>query len=309
MKNNIDKHAYLIIAHNEKEVLKYLLISIDDIRNDIYINIDKKSKELNEEEITPILKASNIYFFHEDVRWGDESQVHCEMLLMKNANMNYEYKYYHIISGVDCIIKSQNYIHDFFQKNNGKEFIHFDSNHVSNTEVIDRITYYHIFSKFFKKSSNKYINYFFTKLDKVCVTLQKIFGGKRQIGFNILQKGCNWCSITNELVEYILTQEESINYMVRKTKCADEIFIQTIVANSEFKDKLYGKNFENDYHDCLRYVIWNENNLKRPKLLDMNDYENIINSDCIFARKVSSKNSSSFELVKKIYKCVGEEKR
>ena len=80
-------------------------------------------------------------------------------------------------------------------------------------------------------------------------------------------------------------------------------------SSPEERSKLYGKNFENDYHDCLRYVIWNENNLKRPKLLDMNDYENIINSDCIFARKVSSKNSSSFELVKKIYKCVGEEKR
>ena len=305
MENNITKHAYLVIAHNEKEVLEYLIKSIDDVRNDIYINIDKKSKELNENEIASILKFSNIYFFHEDVRWGDESQVHCEMLLMKNANTNYKYEYYHIISGVDCIIKSQNYIHDFFEKNNGKEFIHFDSKRVCNEEVVNRITYYHIFSKFFKKFTNRYLNYFFSKLDKIGVDLQRIFRYRRKIPFEILQKGCNWCSITNELVEYILLQEEKINRMVRKSKCADEIFIQTIVANSEFKDRLYNINFNNDYQACLRYVIWNKDNLKRPKLLNMSDYKDILNSNCIIARKVSSREKSSFELVKEIYNYVG----
>lgn len=83
MENNNTKHAYLIIAHNEEKVLQYLIKSIDDVRNDIYINIDKKSKELNEKELAKCLRYSNIYFLHEDVRWGDQSQVHCEILLMK----------------------------------------------------------------------------------------------------------------------------------------------------------------------------------------------------------------------------------
>ena len=81
MENNNTKHAYLIIAHNEEKVLQYLIKSIDDVRNDIYINIDKKSKELNEKELAKCLRYSNIYFLHEDVRWGDQSQVHCEILL------------------------------------------------------------------------------------------------------------------------------------------------------------------------------------------------------------------------------------
>lgn len=36
------KHAYLILAHNEFAVLKYLLQSIDDDRNDIFIHFDRK---------------------------------------------------------------------------------------------------------------------------------------------------------------------------------------------------------------------------------------------------------------------------
>lgn len=114
-------------------------------------------------------------------------------------------------------------------------------------------------------------------------------GYEKNIRFNILQKGCNWCSITNDLVEYILKEEENINVMVKRSKCADELFIQTIVINSKFKNNLYGKSFNNDYRDCLRYIIWDDNDLKHPKLLDINDYDSIINSDSIFARKVSSK--------------------
>ena len=36
------KHAYLIIAHHEFEILKKLVQAIDDERNDIYIHFDKK---------------------------------------------------------------------------------------------------------------------------------------------------------------------------------------------------------------------------------------------------------------------------
>ena len=32
----MNKHAYLIIAHNEFEILKLLVNALDDARNDIY---------------------------------------------------------------------------------------------------------------------------------------------------------------------------------------------------------------------------------------------------------------------------------
>ncbi len=39
-----NKHAYLIMAHDNFEQLKILLDLIDDYRNDIYLHIDKKLK-------------------------------------------------------------------------------------------------------------------------------------------------------------------------------------------------------------------------------------------------------------------------
>lgn len=40
--NTVPKHAYLIIAHNEFDLLQKLISVLDDERNDIFIHIDKK---------------------------------------------------------------------------------------------------------------------------------------------------------------------------------------------------------------------------------------------------------------------------
>ena len=43
---NNNRHAYLIMAHNEWELLNTLLSLIDDTRNDIFLHIDKKVKKM-----------------------------------------------------------------------------------------------------------------------------------------------------------------------------------------------------------------------------------------------------------------------
>lgn len=43
----MNKHAYLIIAYNNREALKKLVRLIDYVRNDIYIHIDKKASDFD----------------------------------------------------------------------------------------------------------------------------------------------------------------------------------------------------------------------------------------------------------------------
>lgn len=40
----MSRHAYLIMAHNEPDILNKLLLLLDDERNDIFIHYDKKCK-------------------------------------------------------------------------------------------------------------------------------------------------------------------------------------------------------------------------------------------------------------------------
>ena len=43
----MQKHAYMIIAHNEFDLLEILVRLLDDPRNDIYIHIDAKVKDFD----------------------------------------------------------------------------------------------------------------------------------------------------------------------------------------------------------------------------------------------------------------------
>ena len=73
------KHAYLIMAHHEFEVLGKLVQALDDERNDIYIHFDKKVKNY------PLLKTkyTNLYILQKrtDIRWGHISQIKAEYAL------------------------------------------------------------------------------------------------------------------------------------------------------------------------------------------------------------------------------------
>lgn len=93
------KQAYLIIAHNNFEILEYLIKLIDYEKNDIYIHIDKKVKKFDEEKLKKCAKYSNIEIFqHFDIKWGDLSQVKCEIFLLETAKKNDDYSYYHLLS-------------------------------------------------------------------------------------------------------------------------------------------------------------------------------------------------------------------
>ena len=126
------KHAFLIIAHNEFRLLKALVQLLDHPNNDIYIHIDLKADNSQYNFIYQCVDFSHLEIFCKyAVSWGDESQVNCELFLIKKA-VNKKYDYYHILSGTDLPIKSMKYIHDFFDIYYGKEFIHFDNKIISN---------------------------------------------------------------------------------------------------------------------------------------------------------------------------------
>lgn len=52
------RHAYLIMAHNEWSLLNVLLSLLDDDRNDIYLHIDKKVKQMPELYQPNILRST-----------------------------------------------------------------------------------------------------------------------------------------------------------------------------------------------------------------------------------------------------------
>ena len=98
-------HAYLVIAHNEPELLYKLLESLDYDDNDIYLHIDKNSDCFSEEQLLKACKKSNLYFAErEHVAWGGYSLINVELSLLEMAKKNGTYEYYHLVSGVDILV-------------------------------------------------------------------------------------------------------------------------------------------------------------------------------------------------------------
>ena len=58
----MNKHAYLIMAHNNFEILEKTLKILDDERNDFYIHVDKKVKNFDFEKFKNIIQKSRIIF-------------------------------------------------------------------------------------------------------------------------------------------------------------------------------------------------------------------------------------------------------
>ncbi len=67
--------------------------------------------------------------------------------------------------------------------------------------------------------------------------------------------------------------------------CGDEIFLQTILWNSPFKENIY--RFNDEYRSNLREVDWKRGN---PYVWGSSseDFELLKNSDKLFARKFSN---------------------
>lgn len=82
----MNRHAFLIMAHNHFDFLKILLKRLDDPRNDIYLHVDRKAADFSAREFDSLLSYSQLYFTERmDVHWGGYSQTACELMLLRAA--------------------------------------------------------------------------------------------------------------------------------------------------------------------------------------------------------------------------------
>ena len=288
------KHAYLIMAHNDFTILEKQIKLLDDVRNDLYIHIDKKVADFDFEYFQKCVTKSPIFFIDRlDVRWGDFSQTQCEMELLKAAVVG-NYQYYHLLSGVDLPLKSNDEIHMFFHAHQGKEFVHFVSAEVPK-KIKNRVLQYH-----FMHSGNilRYIGYLCEKIETVTKHSRKWDSDMA------IQYGANWFSITHALAEYVISMETWIYRYFRHTSCADEIFLQTIVYNSDFFQKLYYDNMDDNYVACMRCIDWTRGS---PYVFRDEDFNMLIHSGRLFARKFST--AVDDRIVARIYEYIAAENR
>lgn len=295
----MNKHAYLIIAHNNWNILKLLIKALDREENDFFVHIDAKVKNFDKSQYENLVKHSKIYFIErKSVLWADYSQVEVSLDLLKFSNSKLKYSYYHLLSGVDMPIKSSQYIYDFFEKSK-KEYVGIVSKNLY--YAVRRVKYYHYLVKF-----NSFRNHKSLKgMDRLIELVQRVFGVNRLRNNDIvICDGWQWFSITNDFCEFILSKSKYIKNTFDYTIAPDELVFQTLLYNSKFIENVavYG----NLLDGTMRYIDWNRGT---PYVWgqDNEDFKTLINSPYLFARKFDE--NVNMDLVNDIYKYVTMENK
>lgn len=273
------KIAYLIQCHQKPEMINHLIERLGK-DCDIYIHVD-----LNSEIIDQIFPKENLFFVDVrfPVRWGHISQVWATLELMKMAS-KVEYNYIFLLSGQDYPIKSNDQIKTFLQENEGKEFIEIESLPRDNWRFeggIGRVKYYWPNSLISRRDLVGRVirNTFLLSLGR--------FFSKDISRLGNLYGGSQWFTISGKLSTYILnylsTNPEYLD-LYRNSGCADELFFQTLIMNSPYKEMVV--------NDNLRYIKWSKGS-SSPDVLMETDFKDIFASGKLFMRKIDDQKSQS----------------
>lgn len=277
------KHAYLIISHNEFEVLEKLIELLDDERNDIYVHIDKKVKNI------PSLncRQSKLYVLNTqermDVRWGSIRQLQVECRLFEIAHNNGHYQYYHLISGVHLPLKSQDYLHRFFDSCYPQEVI--QTMPTNEEEITFKLKRYHLFVNNYM-NPNKTIRLIDKLLWRAVLFMEKRLNIQRRNKLPHI-KSANWASLTEDAISFILEKKESLLKEYRLTFCADEFYKGSLLYRNQDKFKI------KDLPELLAVKFHRGN----PLAYNSKDVDALLNSDYLFGRKFSSSDITAAEKI------------
>jgi hypothetical protein len=267
------KYAYLIIAHNEFEVLQKLISALDDSRNDIYVHIDKKVKTLPE----LVACQSNLFVLKKriDVRWGHVSQIESEYVLFEAAYYSAEsYSRYILISGTHIPLKSQDTIHRFFDENSGREILRLIDWNRGNANFKLNFRHYFLRSSQDANPLIRRTGHFLWRV--VCGIQKKLTLGNSKI--YTITKANNWVALSDAAVKFLLDKKKEVLTKFRRSFCGDEYVVPYVFENS-------GGRFEAMMCENLLFDDFGTGS--RPRVLTMDDYDFLVASDYLFARKFS----------------------
>jgi len=290
------KLAYLILAHEDPIHLSKLVKSLD-YNSDFYIHIDKKS---NIDDFKSHIQQDNVIFIKNrvPVYWADISMIDAEINLL-DAALKHSYLYSHAVflSGSCFPIKKKEYIYEFFTSQPKKEFLKF-------IDMRDSPEHYlkHIKFKWFRSPFIVSNNIYIQKIDKLIRYIVTKLKLKNDWDDKIIPYfGSQWIALTMECSKYVRDYHFSKNdfrEMNKYTFSPDEHYIHTIVGNSKFSKNSDGKMVfqgSGNWRLANFHII---HPLLGKKWYTLDDWNEIVNSDKLFVRKLNTKKSS--DLVDKI---------
>lgn len=283
------KYGIIMTVHNNPLQLKKLCESLLNDNVYFFIHVDKKSdisifeNSLKDIPRVKLISTTKVY-------WADISQVDATIDLLKEA-VAAKMDYIFFISGQDYLIKKDNNLLNYVDVNkNYMEYYELPNYEWGSDGRCNRYYFYHniVNANGIKKFNPRDRYYKF--INRALLKVQRTLGIKRKFIKGLKPySGANWFNINLECAQYILDNYKLIHKYFKFVQFPDEMFVQTLILNSDLKDKTI--------NDTLRYVDWHTGP-EQPRTLTFEDYDKIIESDAIFCRKLDeNKDKKIFDLL------------
>lgn len=295
------KIAFLISAHTDAPQLYRLVKALPD-DSDFFIHIDSKA---DIKPFTDVLGKDDRAHFIEhrvNVIWGSLNEVEYQMELIREAlKAGKHYDRLVTLSGMDYPVWSKAQIVEFFNDNAGKEFL-------SGIDLTTQDSAARLYREYRFYAQKQWKNGSIGS--KFRVTLRKIVGligirkplvfvaGSKRYN---LYKEAAWWAVSQELAEFVLKEwdeDAEMKEYFKTSFCPAETFTQTVAFNSAlWRDKCI--EFKGDWPGLnaltpLTYIYYHP----VIKIMTEEDYDDIMNSKKMFARKFIT--GKSDKLVEKL---------
>ncbi len=226
------KIAYLIFAYKNPKLLQRQILALSSTDSAFFVHIDKKSN-INDFSFNT---ESNIFIINNRVPvfWAEFSGVLAILALLSRALQGPEhYDYLVLLSGSEYPLQSMEYIQDFFQANNGAEFM--DIVRIPNQEAGKPLTHINTFRM---QSHRPLLRLAVRVLSKIGLIRRDY---RSYLGTLEPYSGHTWWALTREACQYITTfvdEHPDIVKFFENVPQPEESFFHTILGNSKFRPQI-----------------------------------------------------------------------
>ena len=263
--------AYVMLAHKSPFQVARLVERLRMPGARFYLHVDARTDARVFREFENALRPMPDVMFLRRHRsdWGRIGLVTATLEGIRAAVAESNFDVLSLVTGQDYPIKSNGYIAEFFERNEGRSFLEYfrlpGREWQDERGGLDRIEYWHV------------------HLRRVAVRLppQRLHRFiKRRLPPGIAAFGGSaYWSLNEEAVryvhEFVTDNPEFIRYL-RHAKIPEELFMQMILLSSPLADSIV--------NDNLRYIDWSANEA-HPAVLTRSDFTTLASSTALYARK------------------------
>ena len=260
-----NSRAYIIMAHQHPDQVVRLVRRLIGPGANIVLHVDKGAQASVYSEIVQTLAGTGGLHFlrRRSTPWGTAGVIRATLDGLRFLfDEGLPFSHVFLLTGQDYPVVPASEIASFLDRNPGKSFLEWGRFPMEDWPGggYGRIQHY----------------WFHTRSRSFCLR------ARRRLPFGLQPYGgsAQWC-LARECAASILSFLRSHEALMRFFEFAcnpDEIFFQTIVLNSEFRDTAV--------NEPLTYVDWSRPSGRgHPATLTLGDYEAIRTASCLFARK------------------------